>query len=80
MREPENHRTLLATFPDADTATHAVSMIIASGIVPAALEMMDQLIIQAVERPSMSGYLSTPARCSSSSLKGLEAGLTTYAE
>src|SRR5216683_142892 len=49
MREPENHRTLLATFPDADTATRAVSMIIASGILPGAIEMMDQMIISAVE-------------------------------
>src|SRR6266550_4612778 len=35
MREPENHRTLLASFPDVDSATRAVSKIIASGIVPA---------------------------------------------
>src|SRR5258708_6620770 len=40
MREPENHRTLLASFPDVDSATRAVSTIIASGIVPAAVEMM----------------------------------------
>src|SRR5580698_2571507 len=34
MRGPQNHRTLLATFSDVDTATRAVSMIIASGTVP----------------------------------------------
>jgi len=49
MREPQAHRTFLATFADADTATRAVSAIIGAGIVPGAIEMMDQLIIRAVE-------------------------------
>src|ERR1700730_6891836 len=49
MREPENHRTLLAVFDDVDAATRAVSAIIAAGIIPGAIEMMDQLIIRAVE-------------------------------
>jgi glycolate oxidase len=49
MREPESHRTLLAVFDDVDAATRAVSAIIAAGIIPGAIEMMDQLIIRAVE-------------------------------
>ncbi len=49
MREPQAHRTMLATFADADQATRAVSAIIAAGIVPGAIEMMDRLIIRAVE-------------------------------
>jgi len=49
MREPQAHRTLLATFAGAEAATRAVSAIIAAGIVPGAIEMMDQLIIRAVE-------------------------------
>ncbi len=80
MREPENHRTLLATFPDADTATHAVSMIIASGIVPAALEMMDQLIIQAVEEAFHVGLPLDAGAVLIIELEGLEAGLTNYAD
>src|ERR1700730_10596079 len=48
-RESEAHRTLLAVFRDVDDATRAVSAIIASGIIPGAIEMMDQLIIRAVE-------------------------------
>ncbi|MGH7948760.1 MAG: FAD-linked oxidase C-terminal domain-containing protein, partial [Candidatus Binataceae bacterium] len=48
-REPESHRTLLAMFADVDAATRAVSAIIASGIIPGAVEMLDHLIIQAVE-------------------------------
>ncbi|GAC1395012.1 MAG: FAD-linked oxidase C-terminal domain-containing protein [Chloroflexota bacterium] len=53
---PERVATLLAIFPDADTASEAVSALIARGIVPAALEMMDHLAIQAVEAAYHAGY------------------------
>jgi len=46
---PEAVRTLLAVFPTVDSATRAVSGIIAAGIVPAALELIDNNIIRAVE-------------------------------
>ncbi len=46
---PEAVRTLLAEFPTLDAAARAVSAIIATGIVPAALEMIDQPTIQAIE-------------------------------
>jgi glycolate oxidase subunit GlcD len=46
---PRAVRTLLADFMALRTAGEGVSAIIASGIVPAALEMMDQSCIQAVE-------------------------------
>ncbi|HKW39629.1 MAG TPA: FAD-linked oxidase C-terminal domain-containing protein [Gemmatimonadales bacterium] len=46
---PRAVRTLLADFAALRTAGAAVSAVIASGIVPAALEMMDQSCIQAVE-------------------------------
>ncbi len=49
MREPEAHRTLLGVFDDVDAATRAVSAIIAAGIIPGAIEMIDQIIIRAVE-------------------------------
>jgi glycolate oxidase len=49
LRLPESYRTLLAAFPSVAAATEAVSAIIAAGVVPAALEMMDRLIVQAVE-------------------------------
>jgi glycolate dehydrogenase FAD-linked subunit len=48
-RMPEGVRTLLAVFETVDAACRAVSGIIATGIVPAALEMMDHLMIEAVE-------------------------------
>jgi glycolate oxidase subunit GlcD len=48
-RNPEAVRTLLADFSSLDAAAHAVSAIIATGIVPAALEMMDNATVRAVE-------------------------------
>jgi glycolate oxidase subunit GlcD len=48
-RNPQAVRTLLADFDSVDAAAHAVSAIIAAGIVPAAMEMMDAATIQAVE-------------------------------
>jgi glycolate oxidase len=80
MREPENHRTLLATFPDVDTATRAVSTIIASGIVPAALEMMDQLILRAVNDAFHVGLPLDAGAVLIIELEGLEAGLTALAD
>ena len=48
-RNPEAVRTLLADFLSIDAAAQAVSAIVATGIVPAALEMMDRATIVAVE-------------------------------
>ncbi len=45
LRMPESTRTLLAIFDTVDDASNAVSAIIAAGIVPSALEMMDRNII-----------------------------------
>jgi glycolate oxidase len=49
LREPAATRTLFATFPSTDEAGQAVSLIIAAGIVPAAIEMMDRLAIVAIK-------------------------------
>ena len=48
-RSPEAVRTVLAGFASTDHAGAAVSAIIAAGIVPAAIEMMDALAIEAAE-------------------------------
>ncbi len=53
---PEAAITLLAIFDEMDQASNAVSAIIGQGIVPAALEMMDREIIQAVEPALHVGY------------------------
>lgn len=55
-RIPESTRTLLAIFDSVDDASNAVSAIIAAGILPAALEMMDRHIIAAVEPVIRAGY------------------------
>jgi glycolate oxidase len=49
VKQPECIRTLLAAFPGANEAGAAVSDIIAAGMLPAAIEMMDNLAIQAAE-------------------------------
>jgi glycolate oxidase len=53
---PEATLVQLAAFPDIESASQATSRIIAAGIVPAALEMMDNLTIQAVEPAYHAGY------------------------
>src|SRR5437763_12188251 len=49
LRKAEATRTFFATFPSTTEAGNAVSAIIASGIVPAATEMMDTLAIVAAK-------------------------------
>ena len=55
-RGPEAVRTAVATFESIEVASAAVSTIIAEGIVPAALEAMDEPIIRAVEAGVHAGY------------------------
>lgn len=52
----QERRTMLAAFPTVELASQSVSDIIAAGIVPAALEMMDQLTTQAVEEYVHAGF------------------------
>jgi glycolate oxidase len=49
LRKPESVQTLLAAFDSISEAGSAVSDIIGAGIIPAAVEMMDVLAIQAAE-------------------------------
>src|SRR3954451_8775619 len=49
LPRPQRVETLLAAFADTDEAGEAVSAIIAAGIIPAAIEMMDALTIAAAE-------------------------------
>ncbi|SCL31294.1 glycolate oxidase [Micromonospora rhizosphaerae] len=55
-RLPESVRTLLAAFETTDQAGAATSAIIAAGVVPAAVEMMDALAIEAAEAAVHCGY------------------------
>jgi glycolate oxidase len=56
VRLPESVRTLLAAFAGTDEAGAATSAIIGAGVVPAAIEMMDALAIEAAEAAVHCGY------------------------
>ena len=56
MRKPEAVKTMLAVYDAVDDASQAVSAIVARGIIPATLEMMDNLTIQAVEDSIAAGF------------------------
>ena len=75
MREPEGHRTILATFSNVEDATAAVSKIIASGMIPGAIEMMDRLILKAVEAAFHVGFAPDAGAVLIVELDGLEVGL-----
>ena len=53
---PQDYRTLRAVFHSVEDATNAVSDIIAAGVIPAAMELMDQGIIAAVEEAFHFGF------------------------
>ena len=73
---PPAVRTLLAEFGEVDDASHAVSAIIAAGVMPAALEMMDGEIIRAVEASIFAAGLPPDAGAALLiELDGIEAGL-----
>src|ERR1700716_1686302 len=56
LRTPPSVATMLAAFPTIESASQAVSAVIAHGIVPAALEMMDRMTVGAVEAHYQAGY------------------------
>ncbi|HEX8199455.1 MAG TPA: FAD-linked oxidase C-terminal domain-containing protein [Isosphaeraceae bacterium] len=74
-RDPEAGRTFLAVFDGVDAATETVSGIIAAGIVPAALEMLDNLMIQAIEQAFHFGFPTEAGAVLIIEIDGLEAGL-----
>jgi glycolate oxidase len=56
LPRPERTETLLAAFSSVRQAAEAVSEIIGAGIIPAALEMMDGIVIEACERFMAMGF------------------------
>jgi len=78
---PAAIRTLLADFPTVRGASEAVSGIIAAGIVPAALEMMDQACVCAVEASIYAaGYPTDCAAVLLVELDGQEAAVAAEAQ
>jgi glycolate oxidase len=79
-RDPQAYRTLLGVFESVDDASRTISDIIAAGIVPAALEMMDELIIYAVEQAFHFGFPLDASAVLIMEVDGLEAGLDAAAD
>jgi glycolate oxidase len=79
-RNPTAYRTMLGVFDSIDDATNTVSDIIGAGIVPAALELMDNLIINAVEDAYGTGFPRDAEAVLIIELDGLEAGLDRLTE
>lgn len=74
-RVPEGVRTALAAFASIDAASNAVSSIIAQGIVPAALEMIDRLFCRAIEAAFHVGLPADAGAVLLTEIDGPEAGL-----
>ena len=56
MTQPELYRTVLAAYDDLGRAGDAVSLVVASGLLPGAMEIMDRLAIKAAEASVNAGY------------------------
>jgi glycolate oxidase len=74
-RLPQSYRTIRASFSSIDDASQVVSRIIAAGILPAALELMDRGILDAVEEAFALGVSREAAAVLVIELDGAEAGL-----
>ena len=56
MTQPELYRTVLAAYDDLGRAGDAVSLVVDSGLLPGAMEIMDRLAIKAAEASVNAGY------------------------
>jgi glycolate oxidase len=56
LPKPQSARVVMASFDDVEKAGNAVAAVIAAGIIPAGLEMMDRPATQAVEQFVGAGY------------------------
>jgi len=80
VRAPQEFKTMLGVFESVDDASQTVSDIIGAGIVPGAMEMMDQMITQAVEAAYHFGFPLDAGAVLIVELDGLSAGLGRQAE
>src|SRR6185295_1716655 len=74
------YKTMLGVFDSVDDASQTVSDIIAAGMVPGAMEMMDQMITQAVEAAYHFGFPLDAGAVLIVELDGLAPGLERQAE
>jgi glycolate oxidase len=80
LKKPQAVKTVLAVFDQVDHASAAVSAIIGRGLVPAAVEMIDQLTIHAVEDAFGCGYPRDAAAALLIEVDGLRAGMDVQVE
>src|SRR6266487_1581508 len=72
---PSAVRTMLLDFAAVENCAQTVSAIVARGVVPAALEMMDRGIVRAVEHFAHAGYPTDAAAVLLVEIDGLQAGV-----
>ena len=75
VKKPASFKTFLAVFDSVEQASCTVSDIIAEGIVPGALEMMDQVITQALEEAYKVGFPTDAGAVLIIELDGLSGGV-----
>src|SRR5436853_7023839 len=80
LRRPQAVKTVLAVFDAVEAASESVSAVIGRGLVPAAMEMIDQLTIQAVEDAFGCGYPRDAAAALLIEVDGLAAGMESQVE
>jgi glycolate oxidase len=80
LKKPQAVKTVLGVFDRIEQASAAVSAIIARGLVPAAVEMIDQLTIEAVEDAFDCGYPRDAAAALLVEIDGLAAGMELQVE
>jgi len=80
LRAPEAVKTMLAIYDTIEDASNTVSAIIAEGIVPATLEMMDRVVMKAVEASVHAGYPLDAAAVLIIELDGMVDGMERQAD
>jgi len=80
LKQPQAVKTVLAVFDTVAQASEAVSAVISRGLIPAAMEMIDQTTIEAVEDAFGCGYPRDAAAALLIELDGLQYGMESQAE
>lgn len=80
LKKPETVKTMLAVFASVEDAGNVVSAIVAAGLVPATLEMMDHLTVNAVEDAMSCGFPREAGAVLMIEVDGLRDGMDEMAE
>lgn len=80
LHQPQSIQTILAVFDHLEDAGKTVSAIIAAGIIPAALEMIDKVVLHAVEASVHAGYPLDAEGVLIIELDGIQEGMERQAE